>query len=67
MSERRNNGKIHLVRHLNAHWRVTFDIPPLNMLVGRMSRSWNKSCHRSKPTTASTSGRLTVPSKGEAG
>src|SRR5271170_8417764 len=31
MSETRNNGKIHLVRHSSAYWRVTFDIPPLNI------------------------------------
>src|SRR5208282_1735389 len=31
MSETSNNGKIHLVRHSNAYWRVTFDIPPLNI------------------------------------
>jgi len=31
MSETSNNGKIHLVRHSNAYWRVTFDLPPLNI------------------------------------
>jgi enoyl-CoA hydratase/carnithine racemase len=31
MSETRDNGKIHLLRHSNAYWRVTFDIPPLNI------------------------------------
>jgi enoyl-CoA hydratase/carnithine racemase len=31
MSETRNTGQIHLVRHSNAYWRVTFDIPPLNI------------------------------------
>jgi enoyl-CoA hydratase/carnithine racemase len=31
MSETGNSGKIHLVRQSNAYWRVTFDIPPLNI------------------------------------
>jgi len=31
MSETRDNGNIHLVRHSNAYWRVTFDMPPLNI------------------------------------
>src|SRR5271155_989698 len=31
MSETRDNRKIHLVRHSNAYWRVTFDMPPLNI------------------------------------
>jgi enoyl-CoA hydratase/carnithine racemase len=31
MSETRNTGQIHLARHVNAYWRVTFDIPPLNI------------------------------------
>lgn len=31
MSKTRNNGTIHLVRHSNACWRVTFNIPPLNI------------------------------------
>ncbi|MGA2096470.1 MAG: enoyl-CoA hydratase/isomerase family protein [Candidatus Acidiferrum sp.] len=31
MSETGDSGKIHLVRHSNAYWRVTFDVPPLNI------------------------------------
>jgi enoyl-CoA hydratase/carnithine racemase len=31
MSNARNEGKIRLVRHSEAFWRVTFDIPPLNI------------------------------------
>src|ERR1700678_2969612 len=27
----RNEGKIRLVRHSNSFWRVTFDLPPLNI------------------------------------
>jgi enoyl-CoA hydratase/carnithine racemase len=31
MSDTRNEGKIRLVRHCDAFWRVTFDLPPLNI------------------------------------
>jgi enoyl-CoA hydratase/carnithine racemase len=31
MKDTRNEGKIQLVRHSDAYWRVTFDIPPLNI------------------------------------
>ena len=31
MSNARNEGKIRLVRHSDAFWRVTFDLPPLNI------------------------------------
>jgi enoyl-CoA hydratase/carnithine racemase len=31
MKDTRNEGKIRLVRHSDAYWRVTFDIPPLNI------------------------------------
>jgi enoyl-CoA hydratase/carnithine racemase len=31
MSDTRNEGKIRLVRHSDAFWRVTFDLPPLNI------------------------------------
>src|SRR5271163_5340446 len=31
MSEILNTGKIRLVRHSDALWRVTFDLPPLNI------------------------------------
>ena len=31
MKDTRNKGKIQLVRHSDAYWRVTFDIPPLNI------------------------------------
>ncbi|MGB7726824.1 MAG: enoyl-CoA hydratase/isomerase family protein [Candidatus Acidiferrum sp.] len=31
MSETLNAGKIRLFRHSDAHWRVTFDLPPLNI------------------------------------
>jgi enoyl-CoA hydratase/carnithine racemase len=31
MSNTRNEGKIRLVRHSDAFWRVTFDLPPLNI------------------------------------
>jgi enoyl-CoA hydratase/carnithine racemase len=31
MSNPRNEGKIRLVRHSDAFWRVTFDLPPLNI------------------------------------
>jgi hypothetical protein len=31
MSETIKTGKIHLVRHSDAYWRVTFDLPPLNI------------------------------------
>ena len=26
-----NEGEIHLIRHSDAYWRVTFDLPPLNI------------------------------------
>ena len=31
MSDTRQEGKIRLVRHCDAFWRVTFDLPPLNI------------------------------------
>src|SRR5271154_5081248 len=31
MSEILNTGKIRLVRHSDAYWRVTIDLPPLNI------------------------------------
>ncbi len=31
MSDTRNEGTIRLVRHCDAFWRVTFDLPPLNI------------------------------------
>lgn len=31
ISIRSNNGEIRLTRHSAAYWRVTFDIPPLNI------------------------------------
>jgi enoyl-CoA hydratase/carnithine racemase len=31
MNETLNAGKIRLVRHSNEYWRVTFDLPPLNI------------------------------------
>lgn len=31
MSETVNSGKIRLFRHSDAYWRVTFDLPPLNI------------------------------------
>ena len=31
MSEMHNGGSIHLLSHTDAYWRVTFDIPPLNI------------------------------------
>jgi enoyl-CoA hydratase/carnithine racemase len=31
MSDTRNEGRIRLVRHCDAFWRVTFDLPPLNI------------------------------------
>src|SRR3984957_20066020 len=31
MKDTRNEGKIQLVRNSDAYWRVTFDIPPLNI------------------------------------
>jgi enoyl-CoA hydratase/carnithine racemase len=31
MSDTRKEGKIRLVRHCDAFWRVTFDLPPLNI------------------------------------
>jgi enoyl-CoA hydratase/carnithine racemase len=31
MAETANAGKIRLVRHSNEYWRVTFDLPPLNI------------------------------------
>src|ERR1700722_4704871 len=31
MKDTRNEGKIQLVRHSDAYWRVTVDIPPLNI------------------------------------
>jgi enoyl-CoA hydratase/carnithine racemase len=31
MSDTRSEGKIRLVRHCDAFWRVTFDLPPLNI------------------------------------
>lgn len=31
MSNRPNNGEIRLKRHSDAYWRVTFDMPPLNI------------------------------------
>ena len=31
MSERVSAGEIRLVRHSNEYWRVTFDLPPLNI------------------------------------
>jgi enoyl-CoA hydratase/carnithine racemase len=31
MGETYKSGKIHLVEHSDAYWRVTFDIPPLNI------------------------------------
>jgi enoyl-CoA hydratase/carnithine racemase len=31
MNEARSTGQIHLVRHSNEYWRVTFDIRPLNI------------------------------------
>jgi enoyl-CoA hydratase/carnithine racemase len=31
MSDARDSGKIRLVRHSNAYWRVTIDLPPLNI------------------------------------
>ena len=31
MNEALKNGKIHLNRHSDAYWRVTFDFPPLNI------------------------------------
>jgi hypothetical protein len=31
MSNTRNEGKIRLVRHSDAFWRVTFDLPPLDI------------------------------------
>jgi enoyl-CoA hydratase/carnithine racemase len=31
MSDTRNEGKIRLVRHCDGFWRVTFDLPPLNI------------------------------------
>jgi enoyl-CoA hydratase/carnithine racemase len=31
MTNARNEGRIQLVRHSDAYWRVTFDIPPLNI------------------------------------
>ena len=31
MSNTRNEGKIRLVRHSDAFWRVTLDLPPLNI------------------------------------
>ncbi len=31
MSETLNTGTIHLIRHSDSYWRVTFDIPPLKI------------------------------------
>ena len=31
MTEMHNGGSIHLLSHTEAYWRVTFDIPPLNI------------------------------------
>ena len=31
MSETVDSGKIRLFRHSDAYWRVTFDLPPLNI------------------------------------
>ncbi len=31
MGETYKSGKIHLLKHSDAYWRVTFDIPPLNI------------------------------------
>ena len=31
MSETPKTGTIHLIRHSDSYWRVTFDIPPLNI------------------------------------
>ena len=31
MSDTRNKGKIRLVHHSDGFWRVTFDLPPLNI------------------------------------
>ena len=31
MSETLKTGTIHLIRHSDSYWRVTFDIPPLNI------------------------------------
>ena len=31
MTEMHNGGSIHLLAHTDAYWRVTFDIPPLNI------------------------------------
>src|SRR5271156_2292376 len=31
MNETPKTGKIRLVRHSNEYWRVTFDLPPLNI------------------------------------
>src|SRR5215467_14505501 len=31
MTDNSNAGEIHLLRHSETYWRVTFDIPPLNI------------------------------------
>jgi hypothetical protein len=31
MSDTHNGGKIRLLRHSDAYWRVTIDLPPLNI------------------------------------
>jgi enoyl-CoA hydratase/carnithine racemase len=31
MTDRRNTGEIRLTKHSNAYWRVTIDLPPLNI------------------------------------
>lgn len=31
MSETRNSGEIRLMRRSDSYWRVTFDLPPLNI------------------------------------
>ena len=31
MNDMVNSGKIRLLRHSNEYWRVTFDLPPLNI------------------------------------
>ena len=49
MSDTRDEGKIRLVRHCDAFWRVTFDLPPLNIFgpanIQQLEENKATACH----------------------